>query len=106
MLELVTQGGALTPNKEAQAVIKQLSDFQVLEAEMKMKKEALIQAFIPAMKKSGIRSINLGGCTLTIKDAYVRKAVDTAKMKTDGIYDQYLKETPVKESALLKFDND
>lgn len=48
-----------------------------------------------------VNSIDLGGMILSYKKSYTRKSVDTDKLKADGIYDDYLKESQVDSSVSM-----
>lgn len=72
---------------------KQVEEF---ESELKDKfKEMVESGEIP------VNSIDLGGMILSYKKAYTRKGVDTDKLKADGIYENYLKETNVDSSVSM-----
>lgn len=66
------------------------------ESEIKEKfKEMVESGEIP------VNSIDLGGMMLSYKKSYTRKAVDTDKLKADGIYEDYLKEAEVNSSVSM-----
>ena len=48
-----------------------------------------------------VNSIDLGDMILSYKKPYTRKSVDTDKLKDDGLYDNYLKETEVTSSVSM-----
>lgn len=66
------------------------------ESEIKDKfKEMVESGDIP------VNSIDLGDMMLSYKKGYTRKSVDTDKLKEDGLYDNYLKETEVNSSVSM-----
>lgn len=72
---------------------KQVESF---ESEIKEKFKELVESGdIP------VNSIDLGDMILSYKKSYTRKSVDTDKLKEDGLYDNYLKETEVNSSVSM-----
>ena len=72
---------------------KQVESF---ESEIKDKFKELVESGeIP------VNSIDLGDMILSYKKSYTRKSVDTDKLKADGIYEDYLKETNVDSSVSM-----
>lgn len=66
------------------------------ESEIKDKfKEMVESGDIP------VNSIDLGDMMLSYKKSYTRKSVDADKLKEDGLYDKYLKETEVNSSVSM-----
>ena len=72
---------------------KQVEGF---ESELKEAFESLVETGeIP------VNSIDLGGMILSYKKSYTAKRVDTDKLKADGIYEKYLKESQVSSSVSM-----
>lgn len=72
---------------------KAVEDF---ESEIKDKFKELVESGeIP------VSSIDIGNIILSYRKAYTKKSVDTSKLKEDGIYDNYLKESEVKSSVSM-----
>lgn len=72
---------------------KQVESF---ESEIKDKFKELVESgTIP------VSSIDLGNIILSYKKPYVRKSIDTDKLKEDGIYEDYLKELDVNSSVSM-----
>ena len=66
--------------------------------------ESEIKDTFKEMVESGdipVNSIDLGDMMLSYKKSYTRKSVDTDKLKEDGLYDNYLKETEVNSSVSM-----
>lgn len=58
---------------------------------------------IEIMKATGTKSIHTDYLDLTYIAPSVSKIVDTEKMKADGIYENYLKDSNRKESLRIKY---
>ena len=72
---------------------KAVEDF---ESELKDKFRELVESGeIP------VSSIDIGNVILSYRKAYTKKSVDTNKLKEDGIYDNYIKESEVKSSVSM-----
>lgn len=65
----------------------------------KTNKTAIMELF----KKYGYKSFKSEEVTITYKAPYVKKIVDTAKLKADGVYDLYLKESNQAESLQITY---
>jgi len=66
------------------------------ESEIKDKFKEMVEAGdIP------VNSIDLGDMMLSYKKGYTRKSVDNDKLKEDGLYEKYLKETEVNSSVSM-----
>ena len=67
-------------------------------------KKALTEGVMKAMVQAGLYSWKGDKVSITRKTATTRKSFDKDKFETDypGIYDKYIKETPVSESLLIK----
>lgn len=71
-------------------------EVESFESELKDKfKEMVESGIIP------VSSIDLGGIMLSYRKSYTSKKVDTDKMKNDGIYESYIKDTEVKSSVSM-----
>lgn len=67
-------------------------------------KKALTEGIMKAMVKSGIYAWKGDKVSITRKTASARKSFDKDAFEKDypGVYDKYIKETPVSESLLIK----
>lgn len=67
-------------------------------------KKALTEGIMKAMVKSGLYAWKGDKVTITRKTASARKSFDKDAFEKDypGVYDKYIKETPVSESLLIK----
>lgn len=87
----------------AEEVIEQFKNFIKLKEEFDLKEKELKQGLKEAMEKLEIKKFVANGLCATIKEATVRKSLDTTRIKTEmpDIYEEYLKETPVSSSITL-----
>lgn len=53
------------------------------------------------LKKHNQKNIKTSSRTYTIIEEGIRKSIDTERLKADGIYDNYVKLTPTKESLRI-----
>ena len=65
--------------------------------------EEIKEAFKNAMAENGVKQFKNDMVTITYVGSTSKKSVDTARMKEDGIYDKYTKETLVKPSVRFTF---
>lgn len=85
----------------AQEVEDTLRAFQVEKAKMEMLEKQLKNALLNAMEENGIKSFKNENVTITYKEATTRKTVDTNALKEQGLYDSFVKESPVKSSVVI-----
>lgn len=87
----------------AKEAVQQIKDFEKLKAEIDLKEKELKQGLKDAMEELGIKKFIVNGLCATIKEATVRKSLDTTRIKNElpDIYEEYLKETPVSSSITL-----
>lgn len=81
----------------------------IIDSETQLKalteqKKALTEGIMKAMVKSGIYAWKGDKVSITRKTASARKSFDKDAFEKDypGVYDKYIKETPVSESLLIK----
>lgn len=80
--------------------IKTLNEYTIqLNTLMDKVKEELMSA----MKEHDIKSIDNEVFKAVYKAPTTRKSVDTQALKEQGLYDSFLKESPVKESLTVTF---
>lgn len=82
-----------------QETYEMLASFKYYQDQYELFKHQLMKA----MKDNNIKSWKNEYFTATIKDETLRKSVDVERLKEDGLYDNYLKLSPVKESIQIKF---
>lgn len=100
-MELVkVQDGHITVAEE---VMKKLHDFQVKKAEMDLQEKEIKQAMLKAMEDNDIKSFENDFVKITYKAPTTRKTVDTNELKAQGLYDMFVKESPVKSSVTVSW---
>ena len=98
-MELVTvENGIITVAEE---VLKQLHEFQVKLAEMQLLEKQIKEDLLNAMESNGIKSWDNDYFKVTYKAPSTRKAIDSNKLKEQGLYDMFVKESPVKSSVVM-----
>ena len=85
-----------------ESVVKKIEAFNEAKKEIEYQEKLLKAGIMEGMETLGIKTLDIGNIHATYKDAYKRKSVDTKKLKQDGLYDIYEKETVVKPSVMLK----
>lgn len=60
------------------------------------------RALLTEMEAQGITSFESDKIKVTYKAATTRKSVDTEKLKEQGLYDMFTKESPVSASVIIK----
>ncbi len=87
----------------AEEVIQQIKDFTKIKEELDLKEKELKQDLKEAMEELGLKKFIVNGLCATIKEATIRKSLDTTRIKEEmpDIYEEYLKETPVSSSITL-----
>ena len=83
-------------------VVKKIEEFNNAKKEIEYQEKLLKAGIMEAMEELDLKTLDIGNIHATYKDSYIRKSVDTKKLKEDGLYDVYEKETIVKPSIVLK----
>lgn len=94
---------------EMMPVIFNEAEGMIIDIETQLKalteqKKALTDGIMKAMVGAGLYSWKGDKVSITRKTASVRKSFDKDKFETDypGVYDKYIKESPVSESLMIK----
>ena len=66
------------------------------EGELKDAFKQLVENGLP------VNSVDLGNIILSYKKGFTKKSVDTDKMKEEGVYEKYLKDTEVSSTVIMK----
>ena len=82
-------------------VMKELQAFNEQKAAMELKEKRIKEAILQAMEENNIKSFENDFVSIKYIPQTTRKSVDTAKMKEEGVYDVYLKESEVKSQVRL-----
>ena len=71
--------------------------------DLKAKKAELVKGLLQQMKDNGIKTLETPRMKITVKDAYMKKSVESKRLKEEmpEIYAKYLKETKVAESIVI-----
>lgn len=100
-MELIKlENNQLSLNEEVSTQLKALYEAKI---EFDVKMDAVKNAMLEAMEKNNIKSFENDFLKVVYKAPSVRKSVDTARLKEEGLYDLYLKESPVKSSVTVTF---
>lgn len=83
-------------------VVKKIEAFNDMKKEVEYQEKLLKAGIMEAMETLDLKTLDIDNVHATYKDSYVRKSVDTKKLKEDGLYSIYEKETLVKPSITLK----
>lgn len=82
-------------------VMKELQAFNEQKAAMELKEKRIKEAILQAMEENNIKSFENDFVSIKYIPQTTRKSIDTAKMKDEGVYDVYLKESAVKSQVRL-----
>lgn len=82
-------------------VMKELQTFNEQKAAMELKEKRIKEAILQAMEENNIKSFENDFVSIKYIPQTTRKSVDTAKMKEEGVYEVYLKESAVKSQVRL-----
>lgn len=70
--------------------------------EMEKKSKEFKKAILAEMEERGIDKVQIDDLTITRKEPYIVKKVDTEKLKKDGLYENYTKDSLVSSSLVIK----
>lgn len=101
--ELTVKEGEMVASETAVQYLAYANRLQEQIDTAKNELEEIKEAFKQAMAENGIKQFKNDMVTISYVGASVKKTVDTAKMKEDGIYDQYTKESVTKPSVRFSF---
>lgn len=90
-------------NASAQKVLNDKRQIDLLAKENDVMMDEIKYAVKLAALATGKNTIDDDDCTITYIKESVRKKVDEKRMKLEGIYEDYLIETNVKDSVRVKF---
>ena len=87
----------------AQEASEKLKQLYAVKAEFDVRMDDLKNQMLKAMEDNGIKSFENDFMKITYKAPSTRKTVDIARLKEEGLYDFYVKESPVKSSLVVTF---
>lgn len=100
-MELIkVENNQLSITNEASEKLKELYKFK---AEFDVRMDELKKELLKAMEENGIKSFENDYMKITYKAPTTRKSVDTKRLKDEGLYDIYTKESIVKSSVTVNF---
>lgn len=88
---------AITPEE----VLKTFVQISLLQDKLEEWKTTSKEQIIEIFKKYGVKSFSNDFIQITYKAPYTKKVVDTKKMKEDGVYELYLKDSTTKETIVF-----
>ena len=103
--EIIEQENALE-QKAIQALIKP-EDMEILKKNAIISKQAkkiesdFKKQLTDYFQEKGIKSFENDDLKITFKDSFTKRVADTEKMKADGVYEFYTKESKVSATVLL-----
>lgn len=90
------------------ADIELLEKFDEIETKVKVLKKERNAALLPLMEQfceeTGKKTLNMGRLSITYKKGTTRKSVDVEALKEQGLYESFLKESPVAPSVTVSVD--
>lgn len=92
------ENGTITIEQEVETMLKA---FQIEKARMELLEKEIKEAMLKAMEENGIKSYESDNVRITYKAPTTRKTVDTNALKEQGLYDAFVKESPVKASVAI-----
>lgn len=100
-MELIKiENNELQLNEEVSNKLKALYAYK---AEFDVRMDEIKNAMLEAMEQNNIKSFENDFLKIVYKAPSTRKSVDTARLKEEGLYDLYLKESSVKSSVTVAF---
>lgn len=84
-------------------VYEMFESFAIAQARIENWENANKKQIMEIMKRTLTKSIKTDYVEITYIPASKRKSVDVEKLKSAGLYNDYLKESPVNESLRIKF---
>lgn len=104
-----SQGLQYNPNEQTMPVVFKDSERLIVEIETQMKqleqqKKTLHEGLLREMVRYGLYQYKGENVSITRKTASTRKSFDKERFEKDypGVYENYIKDTPVSESILIK----
>lgn len=85
----------------AEDLMLSFHEYQVKKAEMEMKEKEFKEALLKVMENNDIKSFENDFVKVTYKAPTTRKSVDADKLKEQGLYDLFVKESNVKSSVVI-----
>ncbi|GEM_PF-2606316 len=106
MNDITVSSGALQVNEQVYQILekKRVLEQQIEEVNHQMSE--IQEAILKAMEENGIKWFENDLVRITYVEPTVRSSVDTAKLKKEGLYEFYKKDSPVKSSLRIRWKSD
>ena len=85
------------------AELAKIAEFNRLKVEVDAIEAKLKEKMLETMRDQGIKKVDTDYFSATYIAPTERTSVDTAKLKSDGLYESYSKTSKVKESVRITF---
>ena len=106
MFEIAVVNGQLQLDDNTAKELQAFKEFQIQKQEWDNFDKEFREILGEAMDRAGIEKIEVEGIgKFTRTKQSVRRIADTQKLKDDGLYDLYTKESIVKPSVKVTFDD-
>lgn len=102
--ELITKDMNAIVNEEE--LLDKLYQLEALEEQIGIWKQEHKEAIMEVFKKYNIKTYKNEYMTISYIPATTRKSVDTQKLKDAGLYEEFCKESEVKESIRVGLNNE
>lgn len=106
MNEIEVRAGQLQLTEQVENLFEQKRQIEIQRDQIDTQIKELEAALIQAMGEHGVKKFENDKVSITYVAPGKRESVDTAKLKEDGMYDFYKKESPVKASVRWKWKTD
>lgn len=94
------ENNELHVSKEASDKLKAL---YLAKAEFDVLMDRVKEELLKTMEENGFKSFENDFMKVTYKAPSVRKSIDTQALKDQGLYESFIKESPVKSSVVVSF---
>lgn len=101
--DIVVKNGEMIVGEQAVEALRMVKNLEEQAKQFKTMADAIKKQFTDAMEKNGVLNFKNDDLTISYIPENTRLSVDTEKMKADGIYKYYLKETPTKATSRWTF---
>lgn len=102
-MEIEVVNNEIVLSAEAKKYLKKMQKLELKKSEIDMEMKALRQQWLEAMEANGIKKFESNIVTVTYIPGTTKKTVDTEKLKEQGLYEAFVKETVTKPSVRMSF---
>ena len=103
MFDIQIHNGQIDLSLEIAQLLEEARELDLKKKENDIKMSEFREALLEAMQKHGIKKWENDIMTAIYKPETERKTVDTNALKEQGLYDSFLKTSPVKASVQVTF---